>query len=50
MRWIGTAERKPKQVFVVHGEEESAKALAERIHKEYGSQVTVPKLKDSFEI
>jgi metallo-beta-lactamase family protein len=50
MRWIDTAERKPKKVFVVHGEVESAKTMAERIHKKYGSQVTVPELKDSFEI
>ncbi len=50
MRWIDTAERKPSKVFVVHGEIESAKALADRIHKKFGSQVTIPKLKDSFEI
>ncbi len=50
MRWIGTADRKPKQVFVVHGEEESARALGDRIAKEYGSRITVPDLKDSFEI
>lgn len=50
MRWIGTAERKPKKVFVVHGEEESALALGQRIKKEIGAQITVPGLKDSFEI
>ena len=50
MRWIGTAERKPAKVFVVHGEEKSAKALAGRISKEFGSQTTIPNLKDSFEI
>jgi metallo-beta-lactamase family protein len=50
MRWIGTADKKPAKVFVVHGEEESAKALAGRIKKEFGSQTTIPNLKDSFEI
>ncbi len=50
IRWIGTAERKPGKVFVVHGEEDSAMALGARIKKEFGAQVTIPNLKDSFEI
>ena len=50
MRWIGTAGKKPGRVFVVHGEEESAEALAKRINGEFGSQTTVPSLRDSFEI
>jgi metallo-beta-lactamase family protein len=50
MRWIGTAARKPKKVFVVHGEEEAARTLGARIAGEFGSQVTVPDLRDSFEI
>jgi metallo-beta-lactamase family protein len=50
MRWIDTADKKPRRVFVVHGEEESAKTLASRIHKSIGAEVTVPSLKDSFEI
>jgi len=50
IRWIDTAEKKPGRVFVVHGEEESAKAMAGRITERFGAQVTVPSLKDSFEI
>jgi metallo-beta-lactamase family protein len=50
MRWIGTAEKKPRKVFVIHGEEESAQALAKRIHAEFGAKTIVPELKDSFEI
>ena len=50
MHWIGTAEKKPRKVFVIHGEEESAKTLAKRIHQEFGSQTHVPELKDSFDI
>lgn len=50
LRWIDTAKRKPSRVFVVHGEEESAETLAGRITERFGAQVTVPSLKDSFEI
>ncbi|MEN8008137.1 MAG: MBL fold metallo-hydrolase [Candidatus Krumholzibacteriota bacterium] len=50
MHWIDTAEKKPAKVFVVHGEEESAKTLGARIAKQFGAQVTIPDLKDSFEI
>jgi metallo-beta-lactamase family protein len=48
MRWIGTAARPPRRVFVVHGESESAEALAKRIRQECGAEVTVPDLKESF--
>ncbi len=50
LRWIDTAARKPSRVFVVHGEEKSAEAMAGRIKERYSAQVTVPSLKDSFEI
>lgn len=50
MRWIGTAGRKPRRVFVVHGEEEAATHLAERIAATTGAEVAVPRLKDSFDL
>lgn len=50
MRWIGTAERKPETVFVVHGQLESAEFLANRIENEFGSKTHVPDLKDSYEL
>jgi metallo-beta-lactamase family protein len=50
MRWIGTAQRKPRRVFVVHGQPESAEHLAGRISQEFGAEVTVPDLKESFAI
>lgn len=50
MRWIGTAERKPRRVFVVHGEVEAAEHLAGRIRQETGAEVTIPQLKESFAI
>lgn len=50
MRWIGTAGRKPRRVFVVHGEEEAATHLAGRIAEATGAEVAVPRLKDSFDL
>jgi metallo-beta-lactamase family protein len=43
VRWLRTATRAPKRVFVVHGEPASSGTLADRIHQELGWQVAVPK-------
>jgi metallo-beta-lactamase family protein len=50
MRWIATAPRPPRRVFVVHGEPESALFMAERIAQVTGAETTAPDLKESFEI
>lgn len=50
LRWIGTASRPPKRVFVVHGEPESADWMVARIRKETGAETTAPELNESFEI
>lgn len=50
MRWIGTAKKKPRRVFVVHGEPDSAEHMGARIAREIGAEVSVPDLKESFEI
>lgn len=42
MRWLRTAARAPKRVFVVHGDPEPARALATRIERELGWAVDVP--------
>lgn len=46
MRWLRTAARPPKRVFVVHGDPEPAKTLAERIRTELGWEATVPAYRD----
>lgn len=48
MRWLRTAARPPKRVFVVHGDPEPARALAARIAKELGWAVVVPGFRDRF--
>jgi metallo-beta-lactamase family protein len=42
MRWLGTATRPPRRVFVVHGEPGPAQALAARIETELRWPATVP--------
>ncbi len=42
MDWLGGFENKPKRLFVVHGEERSSEAFAERVENELGWNTTVP--------
>jgi metallo-beta-lactamase family protein len=46
LRWLRTARRPPRQVFVVHGEPEPAATLAHRVSAELGWQVSVPAYRD----
>jgi metallo-beta-lactamase family protein len=51
LRWLDTAHRKPKHVFLNHGERDQAEALAEVIRKgEHAAQATVPKEGESYEV
>ena len=42
LKWIGALENKPKHVFLTHGEEDSALALAETLRAQLGFDATVP--------
>jgi metallo-beta-lactamase family protein len=42
LRWLRTASRPPRRLFVVHGEPAPAAALAERVRRELGWEVSVP--------
>ncbi len=50
MRWIKSAKRPPRRVFVVHGEEKTARALGELIRQETGAHFEVPELGQGFEL
>ena len=50
LRWLKTATRAPKQVFVVHGDPGPARALADRVRTELGWDVTVPAYRDRVEL
>ncbi len=42
--WIGGVKAPPEQVFLIHGEEESSLALAERLSRRHALPVEVPRL------
>lgn len=48
LRWLRTAARAPRCVFVVHGEPVPAQVLATRIDRELGWDVAVPKHGESI--
>ena len=50
VRWLRTAARAPKQVFVVHGDPSAAAALAMRARAELGWNVAVPGYRDRVEL
>jgi metallo-beta-lactamase family protein len=45
--WLSTLKKKPRGVFVVHGETESAESFAGLLREKDGWQVTVPKYRDT---
>ncbi len=50
LRWLASAEKPPKAVFVVHGEPEASQALAASIEKELSLRTIAPRLGDSFDL
>ena len=46
LRWLRTASRAPRRLFVVHGEPGPAAALAGRVTRELGWSVSVPAYRD----
>lgn len=49
LEWVGHIEKRPRRTFLVHGEEESALALAGSLRTEAGFEhVDVPELHQSF--
>jgi metallo-beta-lactamase family protein len=50
LAWVGAMDNKPARTFLVHGEEESALALADDLRDQFGLTVDVPEWKQSFEV
>jgi metallo-beta-lactamase family protein len=50
LRWLRTASRPPRRMFLVHGEPEPTAALAGRVTREPGWNVTVPAYRDRVTI
>lgn len=50
MNWVSKFKRKPKKIFIVHGEEEASSSLSELIEEKYKIETIIPNLNDRFEI
>ncbi len=50
LRWIGKFKKKPKRIFLVHGESNSSEALKELIFKKYHIDSYIPSMGYSFTI
>ncbi len=50
MAWVRAMKRKPQRTFLVHGEEDSANALAQSLKDEFNMKVDVPNFKQSFKV
>lgn len=50
MDWIDKIEKKPRKVFIVHGEKETAEEFSKQIEDRFGLQTIIPKLGNSYKI
>ena len=48
--WMSGLKQKPKHIFIVHGEAQSADALSEKIKDVYGWESEIPSLNEIIEI
>lgn len=46
LNWLGRMKRLPKTVFIVHGEEQAAVTLSDKITEEYGVKAFIPERGD----
>ncbi|KAB3524828.1 MBL fold metallo-hydrolase RNA specificity domain-containing protein [Alkaliphilus serpentinus] len=47
--WVKAFKKKPKRIFLVHGEKDSSKALSDLINKELGIPTLIPELGYTFQ-
>lgn len=51
LAWAGAMQKKPVHTFVVHGEEESARAFGDSLHSELGfTSIAIPDMHQTFEV
>ena len=48
--WLMGFNRPPKKVFIVHGEPDASKALAEKIKSKFGWDTVIPEFEQTFEL
>jgi metallo-beta-lactamase family protein len=50
LRWLGMFKEAPKLTFVVHGEPESSRALADEIHRSLGWKTHIPEHLETYKL
>jgi metallo-beta-lactamase family protein len=50
LRWLGMFKEAPKMTFVVHGEPESSRALADAIHRSLGWKTHIPERLETYKL
>lgn len=50
LEWLGYIQNRPTQIFLTHGQPESALSLAKKIEERFGWSVVIPKQLDSFDL
>ncbi len=50
LKWLKSLKRPPIKIFVVHGEQNSAKDFAKFLHKETGWKIKVPAYRDTVKL
>jgi metallo-beta-lactamase family protein len=50
VNWLSDLERKPKKIFLVHGESEPAEELRIKIQEKYGFECDIPRMGQVFEL
>jgi metallo-beta-lactamase family protein len=50
LRWLGSFQPPPRQVFLTHGEESAAKQLADLIRTRQTGTVSIPHYEDAFQL
>jgi len=49
LNWVGCFSDKPKKIFLVHGEDESRRVLAEKINEMFDIETVIPLMNESYE-
>jgi metallo-beta-lactamase family protein len=50
VRWLGAVKRPPRRIFLTHGEEEAAVAMAAHISRERGFTTHVPEPDETVDL
>ena len=50
LKWIGNLKSPPREVFLAHGDEDEATALASRIQSDFGWKATVPEYDKTYHL